>query len=96
MNNFISFAMGMLNTVKRSGVNPIQLLNIVQGKGDPAVLMSLMANMFGNDPNFQRAQQMCNGKSPEEMQKIVQNICNEAGVDFNSIKSIGSKFGLKL
>lgn len=96
MNNFISFAMGMFNTVRRSGVNPLQLLNIIQGKGDPAVLMSMMANMFGKDPNFQRAQQMLNGKSPAEMQQIVQNMCKEAGVDYNSVRTMGSKFGLKL
>jgi len=38
-----------------------------------------------NNPLFKRAQEMSDGKSQEEIETIVRNICKEQGMDYNEI-----------
>lgn len=38
-----------------------------------------------NRPLFMRAQQMAEGKTPEEIQQIAMNLCNERGLDFQTM-----------
>lgn len=42
-------------------------------------------NLFSNNPLFARAQQMAEGKSPEELQQIAINICKEKGLDLEQM-----------
>ena len=42
-------------------------------------------NLFSNNPLFARAQQMAEGKTPEELQQIALNIYKEKGLDMNQM-----------
>lgn len=46
-------------------------------------MMNLMMSQLGNNPLFKQAQQMAQGKSPEELKQTCMNICKSKGVDFN-------------
>ena len=54
-----------------------------------------MMQQYQNNPMFRRAQQMAAGKSPQQIQQIAQNICNQKGINideaFNQFKN---QFGL--
>lgn len=58
-------------------------------------MLNLMMQQYQNNPMFQRAQQMAAGKSPQAIQQIAQNICNQKGINideaFNQFKN---QFGL--
>lgn len=55
-------------------VNPMQF--ILQ-----PMIQSMMSKFQGN-PMFQQAQQMAQGKSPEQLKQTCMNICKNKGVDF--------------
>ena len=40
-----------------------------------------MEQMFGNNPVFQQARKMAEGKSPEQMKETVLNLAKTQGVD---------------
>lgn len=42
-------------------------------------------SLFSNNPLFARAQQMAEGKTPEELQQIAINICKEKGLDLEQM-----------
>lgn len=42
-------------------------------------------SQFFNNPLFARAQQMAEGKSPQELQQIALNICKEKGLDIDQM-----------
>lgn len=42
-------------------------------------------NLFSNNSLFIRAQQMAQGKTPEELQQIALNICKEKGLDMDKM-----------
>lgn len=53
-------------------------------------------NMFGQNPAYQRAVQMTQGKSPQEIQEIAKNLCNQRGIDFNQIIKQIESMGIKM
>lgn len=79
----------------KGGVTPIKLLQMAQGGASPDQLIQILGNIFGQDPNLTRAMQMTKGKSPQELQNIARNMCNESGLDFDGLKATASKFGVK-
>lgn len=57
-------------------------------------IMQQMLGQLGNNPLFQRAQQMAQGKSPAEIQQIAQNLCQQRGIDMNAaMQQFRSMFG---
>ena len=44
--------------------------------------MAMMQQMLGNNSQFNRAMQMANGKTPQEIEIVMQNLCKEKGIDF--------------
>ncbi len=58
-----------------------------------------MTNMFQNNPLFQRAQQMVQGKSEQEIEQIASNLCKQRGININDafeqFKQFKSQFGIK-
>lgn len=47
-------------------------------------MIQQMANqMLRSNPLFQRAMQMANGKSEEELKQIANNLCKQRGIDLN-------------
>ena len=49
---------------------------------NPMQLMNILSN-----PLYARAQQMANGKSPEQLEQIAKNICKEKGIDYEQVMS---------
>ena len=43
---------------------------------------------MGNDPRFQRAVEMMNGRTPEEMEQVLKNVCQQQGLDYNQLKAM--------
>lgn len=62
------------------------------GKMNPMQMMSQMQN----NPMMGRAQEMANGKSPQQLEQLCQNMCQQKGMDFNQIKSMAQGMGFKL
>lgn len=58
--------------------------------------MQIMQQMFGNNPHFQRAMQMVQGKTPSQMQQTARNLCKERGIDFDGVAQQMSSMGLKV
>lgn len=42
-----------------------------------------MNQMLGNNPNYQRAMQMANGKDQNQLQQVAQNLCDQRGINLN-------------
>lgn len=42
---------------------------------------SALTALIGNDPRFQRAMAMLNGKTPVEMQQVVMNMISTQGIE---------------
>lgn len=46
------------------------------------------------NPLFKRAQQMAEGKTPEQLQQVAQNLCQQKGIDMNqALQQFQSQFG---
>ena len=45
--------------------------------------MQLMKQLMTSNPMFLRAQEMARGKTPEQLQQIAKNLCQEKGIDFD-------------
>lgn len=50
----------------------------------------------GNNPIFNRAVQMVQGKSEEEIKQVVKNMAQQRGMNIQQLESMLSQFGLKL
>ncbi len=58
--------------------------------------MQMMQQMFGNDPSFNRAIQMTQGKNSQQIETVMKNLCEQRGMDFDQIKQTFNQFGMKL
>lgn len=45
--------------------------------------MQLMKQLMTSNPMFLRAQEMARGKTPEQLQQIAKNLCQEKGINFD-------------
>lgn len=70
--------------------NPIMaLLNVARNGGNP---MQLMQQMAMQDPRIAQAQQMMQGKSPQQLRQMAENMARERGTDLQSVaRSLGIK-----
>jgi len=57
-------------------MNILQLIQTARGGGD---IMQLLQNEAGWDPRAAQAMQMIQGKSPQELRRMVENMCKERG-----------------
>lgn len=63
--------------------NPMMMLiNAMRGGANP---MAVMQQMAGGNPQIAQGMKMLNGKSPEQIQHMAQNMAKERGVDVNDI-----------
>lgn len=68
--------------------NPFQMMGMLSGKSNPQQMMGqMMTQQFQNNPLFQRAQQMAQGKSPQELEQVAKNLCQQRGIDLDSAMS---------
>lgn len=63
--------------------NPMQMMQMMMG-GKGMNPMQMMMNQLNGNPLFQQAQNMAQGKSPEQLRQTCENLCRQKGVDFNA------------
>lgn len=70
--------------------NPVMiLLNAARNGGNP---MQLMQQMAMQDPRIAQARQMMQGKSPQQLRQMAENMARERGTDLQSVaRSLGIK-----
>lgn len=70
--------------------NPIfNLINLARAGGNP---MTLMQQMAGRDPRAQQALKMVQGKTPDQLRQMAENMAKERGT---TIDEIARGLGLK-
>ncbi len=74
-------------------MNPFQLMQMLQGSNNP---MQMLQQLAGNNPAMARAMQMCNGKTPEQLQQTVRNLANQCGMNDIQLTQFLGQFGLHL
>ena len=67
-----------------NGQNP--MMQAMQMMGNMQNPQQMMQGMLQNNPLFQRAQQMAQGKSEQELEQVARNLCQQRGVDFEAMK----------
>lgn len=72
--------------------NPLQLMQMLGSNPNP---QALMQQMFGSNPVFNRAMEMTQGKSPEQIQQIVRNVAKARGMNETQLNQFLNNFGLK-
>lgn len=61
------------------------------------MMKSMMNQMIKNNPMFQRAMQMAQGKSQNELEQIAENLCKQRGIKIEDAKKqFSSMFGMNL
>lgn len=58
-------------------MNPMQMMGAMMNP------MGLMMKQFGANPMFRQAQQMAEGKTPEQIKETCKNLCKQRGIDFD-------------
>ena len=66
-------------------MNPMQIFQMLQGAGNP---VSMMQQMFSNNPMFQRAMQMLQGKDHNAQMEVLNNICKQKGINLQQLKQM--------
>ena len=73
-------------------LNPVQMLGMMRNPKQ-AINSMFQQNLQAN-PLFKRAQQMAEGKTPEQLQQVAQNLCQQKGIDMNqALQQFQSQFG---
>lgn len=76
-------------------MNPMEALQMfsqLQSNPNP---MATMQQLFGNDPRFQQAMKMAEGRSPQELQQVVMNLAQTRGIDPRMVQGLMQQMGLK-
>lgn len=61
------------------------------------MMKNMMNQMMKNNPMFQRAMQMAQGKSQNELEQIAENLCKQRGIKIEDAKKqFSSMFGMNL
>ena len=70
----------------------MQMLNMMRNPNQA------IANVLQSNPEMKRAMEMTNGKSPEEIQQVCRNICEQRHINYDQalvqFKGIMSQFGI--
>lgn len=72
--------------------NPMQLFYMLSQNPNP---MSMMSQLMGGNPFFQQAMKMTEGKNPNEIKQIVNNIASQKGITQEQLNGMFSMFGFK-
>lgn len=70
--------------------NPLQMMSMLQNSQNP---MGLIQQLFGSNPQFKQVMDIARGKSPQELEQYVRNLCKNQNID---IKQLANQFGLKI
>lgn len=70
--------------------NPMQtIMSMMRSGGNPAQILQSLAQQ---DPRVGQAMQMIQGKSPQELRSMAENVARERGIDLNAFVQ---QFGFK-
>lgn len=59
------------------------------------MLNQMLMQSFGNNPNFNRAMQMLQGKTPEQLQQTVMNLAQNQGISMEQLQQIAGQYGFR-
>lgn len=69
-------------------LNPIGLFRMLQA-GDP---MRVLNGLAGENPAFRQMMPMIQGKNPQQLRQVAENMCRERGMTFEqAIERLGLK-----
>lgn len=74
-------------------MNPFQLMQMLQNSANP---QAMLMQMMGNNPMFQRAQQMLQGKTPQQAEQICRNLARQRGMNDAQFGQFLQQFGMKV
>lgn len=73
-----------------TGMNPMQMVRQITGAQNP---MQMMMQLSQHNPALDQAMQMMNGKTPDQMRQMVNNMARQRGVDLNQLaRQMGIRF----
>ena len=76
-------------------MNPMEIMQMFNQLKSNSNPMALMQQMYGNNPMFQQAMNMAQGKSPAELHQTIMNLAQTRGIDPNVINTFMTQFGFK-
>jgi hypothetical protein len=59
-------------------------------------MMTVMQMKFGNNPLFQKAMQMAQVNSVNDLPNVVKNVAKQKNISEDQLRSIASQFGISL
>lgn len=72
-------------------MNPMQIMQLLQTTNNPMMLLQ----HFSGNPIMQRAMQMGQGKSEEQLRETARNLARQNGMDDNAFNQFIGQFGMK-
>ena len=72
--------------------NPMQLMSMLQGSANP---MGMMQQMLSNNPMFSQAMKMAQGRDPNEIMQVINNVAQQKGIPPEQIQQMMQQFGIK-
>ena len=63
-------------------MNPMQVIQMLQRGANPNQLMMQLAQ---NNPAIRQAMQLVNGKTPDQIRDIAQQMAKQRGIDLNQL-----------
>lgn len=78
----------MFNPMQMMGNNPIlQMMGMLQNSKNP---MSVIQKLAGQNPRLQQVMNITQGKTPQQMQQMAENLAKEKGVNLQEfMKQMG-------
>lgn len=57
--------------------------------------MGMMQQMLGNNPMFSQAMKMTQGRDPNEIMQVINNVAQQKGIPPEQIQQMMQQFGIK-
>lgn len=76
--------------------NPMQLFQMFAQLRNKPNALQLAKTMFGNNPLFNQAIQMTQGKDRETIKSIIKNVAKERNIGPQQLSEWAPQFGLKM
>ncbi len=57
--------------------------------------MGMMQQMLGNNPMFSQAMKMAQGRDPNEIMQVINNVAQQKGIPPEQIQQMMQQFGIK-
>ena len=77
-------------------MNPMQLMQMIRGGGNPQQIINIMKKQVGNNPVAGNAINMIEKGDNAGLEKLARNLCQERNIDPDEIVSmVKNQFGIK-